>query len=48
MEDVANKKCRARRSFTRELRELRRQNRRLQADVDLLKRAMPFFAKETR
>ena len=31
-----------------ELRELRRENRRLQADVDLLKRAMAFFAKETR
>jgi transposase len=31
-----------------ELRELRRENRRLQADVDLLKRAMSFFAKETR
>jgi len=31
-----------------ELRELRRENRRLQADVDLLKRAMTFFAKETR
>ena len=27
-----------------ELRELRRENRRLQADVDLLKRAMAFFA----
>jgi transposase len=31
-----------------ELAELRRENRRLQADVDLLKRAMAFFAKETR
>src|SRR6516165_11197822 len=31
-----------------ELQELRRENRRLQADVDLLKRAMAFFAKETR
>ena len=31
-----------------ELRELRRENRRLQADVDLLKRATAFFAKETR
>jgi transposase len=31
-----------------ELRELRRENRRLQGDVDLLKRAMAFFAKETR
>jgi transposase len=31
-----------------ELRELRRENRRLQADVDVLKRAMAFFAKETR
>ena len=31
-----------------ELREVRRENRRLQADVDLLKRAMAFFAKETR
>ena len=31
-----------------ELRDLRRENRRLQADVDLLKRAMAFFAKETR
>jgi len=31
-----------------ELRELRRENRRLQSDVDLLKRAMSFFAKETR
>ena len=32
----------------RDLRELRRENRRLQADVDLLKRAMAFFAQETR
>jgi transposase len=32
----------------RELSELRRENRRLQADVDLLKRATAFFAKETR
>ena len=32
----------------RELAELRRENRRLQADVDLLKRATAFFAKETR
>jgi transposase len=31
-----------------ELRDLRRENRRLEADVDLLKRAMAFFAKETR
>ncbi len=31
-----------------ELQELRRENRRRQADVDLLKRAMAFFAKETR
>jgi transposase len=31
-----------------ELHELRRENRRLQADVDLLKRAMAFFVKETR
>ena len=31
-----------------EIRELRQENRRLQADVDLLKRAMSFFAKETR
>jgi transposase len=31
-----------------ELRELRRENRRLQGDVDLLKRAMAFFARETR
>ena len=31
-----------------EIRELRQENRRLQADVDLLKRAMAFFAKETR
>jgi transposase len=31
-----------------ELAELRRENHRLQADVDLLKRAMAFFAKETR
>jgi transposase len=31
-----------------ELQELRRENRRLQSDVDLLKRAMAFFAKETR
>ena len=32
----------------RELAELRRENKRLQADVDLLKRATAFFAKETR
>jgi len=32
----------------RELAELRRENRRLQADVELLKRATAFFAKETR
>ncbi len=31
-----------------ELARLRRENRRLQADVDLLKRATAFFAKETR
>jgi|SRR6516225_1744262 len=31
-----------------ELADLRRENRRLQADVDLLKRATAFFAKETR
>jgi transposase len=31
-----------------ELARLRRENRRLQADVDLLKRATIFFAKETR
>jgi transposase len=31
-----------------ELSRLRRENRRLQADVDLLKRAMAFFAEETR
>jgi transposase len=31
-----------------ELTQLRRENRRLQADVDLLKRATAFFAKETR
>ena len=31
-----------------ELPELRRENRRLQADVDMLKRATAFFAKETR
>jgi transposase len=31
-----------------ELSLLRRENRRLQADVDLLKRATAFFAKETR
>ena len=31
-----------------ELAQLRRDNRRLQADVDLLKRATAFFAKETR
>lgn len=31
-----------------ELTRLRRENRRLQADVDLLKRATAFFAKETR
>ena len=35
-------------SDRQELQELRRENRRLQADVDLLKRAMAFFAKETR
>jgi transposase len=32
----------------KELSELRRDNKRLQADVDLLKRATAFFAKETR
>ena len=32
----------------KELAELRRDNKRLQADVDLLKRATAFFAKETR
>ncbi len=32
----------------KELEQLRRENRRLQADVDLLKRATAFFAKETR
>jgi transposase len=32
----------------RELSRLRRENKRLQADVDLLKRATAFFAKETR
>jgi len=32
----------------RELAELRRENRRLQADVELLKRATAFFAVETR
>jgi transposase len=32
----------------RELSALRRENKRLQADVDLLKRATAFFAKETR
>ena len=31
-----------------ELAQLRRENRRLQADVDLLKRATAFFTKETR
>jgi transposase len=31
-----------------ELSQLRRENKRLQADVDLLKRATAFFAKETR
>jgi len=31
-----------------ELTRLRRENKRLQADVDLLKRATAFFAKETR
>jgi transposase len=31
-----------------ELQRLRRENKRLQADVDLLKRATAFFAKETR
>lgn len=31
-----------------ELTDLRRENKRLQADVDLLKRATAFFAKETR
>jgi transposase len=31
-----------------ELSRLRRENKRLQADVDLLKRATAFFAKETR
>jgi transposase len=32
----------------RELSELRRENRRLREDVDILKRATAFFAKETR
>jgi len=32
----------------RELSELRRQNRRLKEDVDILRRATAFFAKETR
>jgi transposase len=32
----------------RELAELRRENRRLRDDVDILKRATAFFAKETR
>jgi transposase len=32
----------------RELAELRRENRRLKEDVDILKRATAFFAKETR
>ncbi len=32
----------------RELAELRRENRRLREDVEILKRAMAFFAKETR
>jgi transposase len=32
----------------RELGELRRENRRLREDVDILKRATAFFAKETR
>ena len=32
----------------RELDELRRENRRLREDVDILKRATAFFAKETR
>jgi len=32
----------------RELAELRRENRRLREDVDILKRATAFFAKETR
>ena len=32
----------------RELAELRRENRRLRGDVDILKRATAFFAKETR
>lgn len=31
-----------------ELTRLRRENRRLQQDVDILKRATAFFAKETR
>jgi transposase len=31
-----------------ELSQLRRENRRLQADVDLLKRATAFFSRETR
>ena len=31
-----------------ELAELRRENRRLREDVDILKRATAFFAKETR
>ena len=32
----------------RELAELRKENRRLREDVDILKRATAFFAKETR
>jgi transposase-like protein len=32
----------------RELAELRRENRRLKEDVEILKRARAFFAKETR
>ena len=32
----------------RELAELRRENRRLREDVDILKRATAFFAKQTR
>jgi transposase len=31
-----------------ELAQLRRENRRLREDVEILKRAMAFFAKETR
>ena len=35
-------------SERQELAELRRENRRLREDVDILKRATAFFAKETR